>query len=138
MNMNKPARIVAHALQCLGAIWFTTIAAAAYPERPIRIVVPLPAGTSPDLFARHLGQKLSASLKQPVIIETRPGANSVIGTGMVAKASADGYTLLDASVQHVMLKPLLGNCVVKNTSAIKPNNMNRPVPISSARLGRIT
>ena len=108
MNMNKPARIVAHALQCLGAIWFTTIAAAAYPERPIRIVGPLPAGTSPDLFARHLGQKLSASLKQPVIIENRPGANSVIGTGMVAKASADGYTLLDASVQHVMLKPLLG------------------------------
>ena len=106
--MNRPARIVAHAVVCLGAMWSTTIAAAAYPERPIRIVVPLPAGTSPDLFARHLGQKLSASLKQPVIIENRPGANSIIGTGVVAKASADGYTLLNASVQHVMLKPLLG------------------------------
>ena len=46
---------------------------AAWPERPIRIVVPLPAGTSPDLFARHLGQKLAARLNQPVIIENRPG-----------------------------------------------------------------
>ena len=86
----------------------TVPARAAWPERPIRIVVPLPAGTSPDLFARHLGQKLSVRLKQPVIIENRPGANSVIGTAVVAKASADGYTLLNASVQHVMLKPLLG------------------------------
>lgn len=83
-------------------------AGAAWPERPVRIVVPLPAGTSPDLFARHLGQKLAARLQQPVIIENRPGANSVIGTAVVAKASADGYTLLNASVQHVMLKPLLG------------------------------
>ncbi len=90
-------------------IFFAGLAAAAYPERPIRIVVPLPAGTAPDLFARHLGQKLSISLKQPVIIENRPGANSVIGTAVVAKASPDGYTLLNASVQHVMLKPLLGN-----------------------------
>ena len=75
------------------------VATAAWPERPIRIVVPLPAGTSPDLFARHLGQKLSTCLKQPVIIENRPGANSVIGTAVVAKASADGYTLLNASVR---------------------------------------
>src|SRR3954470_23239525 len=81
---------------------------AAWPERPIRIVVPLPAGTSPDLFARHLGQKLSMRFKQPVVIDNRPGANSVIGTGVVAKANPDGYTLLNASVQHVMLKPLLG------------------------------
>lgn len=90
------------------AVWFAAAAQAVYPERPIRIVVPLPAGTSPDLFARHLGQKLSIALKQPVVIENRPGANSVIGTAVVAKASADGYTLLSASVQHVMLKPLLG------------------------------
>lgn len=93
----------------LSALLSTVIpAGAAWPERPVRIVVPLPAGTSPDLFARHLGQKLAARLQQPVIIENRPGANSVIGTAVVAKASADGYTLLNASVQHVMLKPLLG------------------------------
>lgn len=112
--MNKPARIVAYAsrywcIAALGIAAHAASAAAAYPERPIRIVVALPAGTSPDLFARYLGQKLSVSLKQPVIIENRPGANSVIGTAVVARASPDGYTLLNASVQHVMLKPLLAN-----------------------------
>jgi tripartite-type tricarboxylate transporter receptor subunit TctC len=106
--MTTRSSIVAYGLACSAAMCSPACAGTAWPERPIRIVVPLPAGTSPDLFARHLGQKLSASLKQPVIIENRPGANSVIGTAVVAKASADGYTLLNASVQHVMLKPLLG------------------------------
>ena len=106
--MTKVSGTIACVMGAMSAMWLTDIAHAAYPERPIRIVVPLPAGTSPDLFARYLGQKLSAALKQPVIIENRPGANSVIGTAVVAKASADGYTLLNASVQHVMLKPLLG------------------------------
>ncbi|MCE9642529.1 MAG: tripartite tricarboxylate transporter substrate binding protein, partial [Betaproteobacteria bacterium] len=106
--MTKVSGTIACVMGAMSAMWLTDIARAAYPERPVRIVVPLPAGTSPDLFARYLGQKLSAALKQPVIIENRPGANSVIGTAVVAKASADGYTLLSASVQHVMLKPLLG------------------------------
>lgn len=106
--MTKVSGTIACVMGAISAMWLTDIAHAAYPERPIRIVVPLPAGTSPDLFARYLGQKLSIALKQPVIIENRPGANSVIGTAVVAKASADGYTLLNASVQHVMLKPLLG------------------------------
>lgn len=106
--MTKVSGTIACVMGAMSAMWLTDIAHAAYPERPIRIVVPLPAGTSPDLFARYLGQKLSIALRQPVIIENRPGANSVIGTAVVAKASADGYTLLNASVQHVMLKPLLG------------------------------
>ncbi|HEV7821615.1 MAG TPA: tripartite tricarboxylate transporter substrate binding protein [Burkholderiales bacterium] len=100
--------IVAYGVACSALSCAAPSVATQWPERPIRIVVPLPAGTSPDLFARHLGRKLAARLKQPVIIENRPGANSVIGTAVVAKASADGYTLLNASVQHVMLKPLLG------------------------------
>ena len=106
--MTKVSGTIACVMSAMSAMWLTDIAHAAYPERPIRIVVPLPAGTSPDLFARYLGQKLSIALRQSVIIENRPGANSVIGTAVVAKASADGYTLLNASVQHVMLKPLLG------------------------------
>lgn len=83
------------------------VTSAAFPDRPIRIVVPLPAGTAPDIFARHIGQKLSATWRQPVVIENRSGGNTTIGTGIVAKASPDGYTLLYSSVQHVMLKPLL-------------------------------
>src|SRR4051812_45768527 len=110
LNFMLTARqwIVAYGVACSASLCDYALTAMPWPERPIRIVVPLPAGTSPDLFARHLGQKLSVRLKQPVIIENRPGANSVIGTAVVAKASPDGYTLLNASVQHVMLKPLLG------------------------------
>jgi hypothetical protein len=58
--------------------------------------------------------KLAARLNQPVIIENRPGANSVIGTAVVAKASADGYTLLNASVQHVMLETAAGQARVRS------------------------
>ena len=87
--MTKVSGTIACVMGAMSAMWLTDIAHAAYPERPIRIVVPLPAGTSPDLFARYLGQKLSAALKQPVIIENRPGANSVIGTAVVAKRVTD-------------------------------------------------
>ena len=124
--MTKVSGTIACVMGAMSAMWLTDIAHAAYPERPIRIVVPLPAGTSPDLFARYLGQKLSIALRQSVIIENRPGANSVIGTAVVAKASADGYTLLNASVQHVMLKPLLGKL------AFDPDTYFVPVTTISA------
>jgi tripartite-type tricarboxylate transporter receptor subunit TctC len=65
--------------------------------RPIRLVVPLPAGTATDLGARVLGQHLSATLGQPVIVENKPGANGVIGAMEVIKAAPDGHTLLFSS-----------------------------------------
>lgn len=67
---------------------------AAWPTRPIRMVVPFPAGSSPDLIARIVTEKLAAVLGQPVVVENRPGAGGNIGTGLVAKAAPDGYTLL--------------------------------------------
>lgn len=72
-----------------------------YPTRPIRLIVPFPPGGSVDPLARVLGQKLSESLGQQVIVDNRPGGNAVIGTELVAKAPADGYTLLLASTSHV-------------------------------------
>src|SRR5215467_13951622 len=68
-----------------------------YPTRPVRIVVPYAAGLSPDIIARLVGQALSERLGQQVIIENRPGAGGNIGTEVVVRAPADGYTLLLAT-----------------------------------------
>ncbi|SOZ59872.1 conserved hypothetical protein, UPF0065 [Cupriavidus taiwanensis] len=65
-----------------------------WPARPLRMVVPFPPGSSPDLIARILTEKLAAALGHPVVVENRPGAGGNIGTGMVARAAPDGYTLL--------------------------------------------
>src|SRR5436853_153005 len=70
------------------------VANAAYPERPVRIVVPFPAGGGADVMARALGQKLGAGLGQQFIVDNRPGAGAMIGADHVAKAAPDGYTLL--------------------------------------------
>jgi len=66
----------------------------AWPARPIKLVVPFPAGSSPDLIARVLAEPLGPALGTTIVIENRPGAGGNIGTGMVAKAEPDGYTLL--------------------------------------------
>ena len=68
-------------------------AAAAWPSRTVRIVVPFGPGGSADLVARILGQRLTESLAQPVIVENRPGAGAMLGNELVAKSPPDGYTL---------------------------------------------
>jgi tripartite-type tricarboxylate transporter receptor subunit TctC len=72
--------------------------AQAYPNRPIRFVIPYPPGGASDVTARTLGAKLSESLGQPVVIENRPGANGIIALENVAKSPPDGYTLLMANL----------------------------------------
>jgi tripartite-type tricarboxylate transporter receptor subunit TctC len=64
-----------------------------WPSRPIRMIVPFPPGSSPDLIARMLNDKLGQALGQPVVVENRPGAGGMVGTGAVAKAAPDGYTM---------------------------------------------
>ncbi|HVO88091.1 MAG TPA: tripartite tricarboxylate transporter substrate binding protein [Casimicrobiaceae bacterium] len=64
-----------------------------YPNKPIRLIVPYPAGGGTDIAARWIAQKLSEALNQSVVIDNRPGANGNIGTDMIAKAPADGYTI---------------------------------------------
>jgi tripartite-type tricarboxylate transporter receptor subunit TctC len=71
-----------------------------YPDRPVKIIVPFGAGGPADVYARFLGQYLQEALKQSFVIEDRPGAGSIIGTGEVAKAAPDGYTLLMMSNTH--------------------------------------
>jgi tripartite-type tricarboxylate transporter receptor subunit TctC len=69
-------------------------AAADYPSRPIRLVVPYPAGGPVDITARALGPRLTEALGQPIVIDNRGGAGSIVGSDLVAKSAPDGYTLL--------------------------------------------
>ncbi len=78
-----------------------------YPSKPVRIVVPFAAGGPADVYARFIGNALSETLKQPFVIEDRPGAGSVIGTEAVAKSDPDGYTLLMMSNTHTTNESLL-------------------------------
>ncbi|MGJ7611218.1 MULTISPECIES: tripartite tricarboxylate transporter substrate binding protein [unclassified Variovorax] len=76
--------------------------AAAWPTKPITLIVPFVAGGTTDIVARTVGQKLSESLKQPVIIDNRGGAGGTVGAGIAAKAPADGHTLFLATIAHAI------------------------------------
>lgn len=80
----------------LGLMFFAGVAGAAdlYPTKPIRLVLPFPPGSATDVVARIVAQKLGESLKQSVVVDSRPGANGIIASEAVAKAAPDGYTLI--------------------------------------------
>lgn len=114
-----------------GTVAFATIAALthginpaaaqAYPSKPIRMVVPFPAGGGIDTVARVIAPKLAESLGQPVIIDNRVGASGTVGTEAVAKAAPDGYTLLATFASHAQnasLYPKLGYDTVKDFAPI--------------------
>ena len=77
-------------------------ARAAFPDKPIRLIVPFPAGGNADIVSRSIGNELSKNLGVPVVIENRGGAGGVIGSEVVAKAPADGYTIMMVSASHVI------------------------------------
>ena len=78
-----------------------------WPERPIRLVVAGSAGAGGDTFARLIAEPLSRVLKQPVVVEPKPGANGLIACDTVAKASGDGYTLLFAPSSAILINPVI-------------------------------
>ncbi|MCY0857642.1 Bug family tripartite tricarboxylate transporter substrate binding protein [Cupriavidus sp. D39] len=93
------AGILGTALMSVGVVAF---AADNWPARPISLVVPFAAGGTTDIIGRTIGQKLGEALRQPVVIDNRPGAGGTLGAANVARAQADGYTFLLATVAHTM------------------------------------
>ncbi len=108
------ARLARLALRCapaaaLAARALTASAQGAYPNRPIKFVVGFGAGGSTDVISRILARRMSELLGQPIVIENKPGADSLLGTQQVAQAAPDGYTLLIASGSHSINASLYPN-----------------------------
>lgn len=99
-----------------------------WPNKPIRIVVPYGAGSSPDVIARLMGEKLSARLGQPVLVENRAGAGGNTGTGAVAKAACDGYTYVISTNG-----PLVYNTVLYSNLSYDPFKELRPVVLAGGQ-----
>jgi tripartite-type tricarboxylate transporter receptor subunit TctC len=83
--------------------------AQAWPARPIKLIVPFPAGTSPDIIGRLIAEPLSRTLGQPIVIDNRPGAGGNLGTGVAAHAAPDGYTFLFTIQGPLLTAPLLSH-----------------------------
>ena len=97
----SPATIPTLVIAMLLATPAAGFAAQSYPERPVRIVVPVPAGGGVDNMARIVGRHFNAKWGQPFVVDNRPGAGGSLGAGIVARAAPDGYTLMVSSSSYV-------------------------------------
>lgn len=99
------------AIRCAGglalAAWSGTGRAQAWPARPITMVVASSAGSGPDLLARELAGRLSTALKQPVVVDNKPGASGIIATQAVTRAAPDGHTVLYSNATNMVMAPSL-------------------------------
>jgi tripartite-type tricarboxylate transporter receptor subunit TctC len=86
-------------------LWPASVAAQDFPNKPIRLIVPFPAGGPNDIIARVIGQRMSELIKQPVLIDNRGGQGGVLGTDAVAKANPDGYTIAISSAGALAISP---------------------------------
>lgn len=133
------------------AISISSVATAAYPDKPIKIVVPYGAGGAADLLARNTARKLQDVLQQPVIVENKPGGNTSIGVRSVLNAPADGYTILLGSTASLALndqvykKPLynpnelrtvglIGSMI--SVMAINPAKISANTPTEFAKMAK--
>ena len=113
--MSKVIAALALLLLC-----FTAPASAAFPERPIKIVVPFPPGGGTDIISRTLGAAMASELGQPVVIENKPGGGTVLGTALVANSAPDGYTLVMATFAHAVNPSLKASLPYDTFNAFAP------------------
>ena len=109
----------------------------AYPNKPVKIIVPFAAGGPADNYARFIAQRLGEALGQPFVVDDRPGAGSVIGTDAVAKSAPDGYTLLMMSNTHTVNETLLQNKpfqLLRDFVAVAPVNYSDLVLVAHPSL----
>ena len=129
--MNVLMRLIGMGLSALALTTMTgNVLAQSYPAKPIRFVVPYPPGGASDVTARIIGQKLTEAWGQPVVIENRPGANGNIAAEQVAKAPADGYTILMGNVGPNAISPgLYPNLPYDPVTSFAPVTLTTTVPI---------
>ena len=100
----------------------------AWPDKPIKVVVPFTAGSGTDIVARAVSDRVQQSLKQPMVIDNRPGAGGTLGAGLVAAAAPDGYTLLIHSAGHVANAALYPKLRYDTAKDFKPIAMLATLP----------
>jgi tripartite-type tricarboxylate transporter receptor subunit TctC len=123
--MSSKLRIWRALVIAAAATAFSPASAQDYPTKPVKIIVPFGAGGPADVYARVIGQHLHEALKQPIVVEARPGAGSITGTQEVAKAEPDGYTLLMMSNTHTVnetLRPTRPFVLMRDFVAVAPVN----------------
>ena len=139
---HRLGRVVGAVALCAAALLPRPSAAQAdYPSRPIRIIVPFAPGGSADVFGRVIAQRLQESMGQNVIIDNRPGGGSLIGTDAVAKAAADGYTLLLMSNTHTVNESLIPNrpfVLMRDFTPVAPISYSDLVLVARASLPQST
>src|SRR5882757_3396761 len=99
-----------------------------FPDKPIKLIVPFPAGGPNDVIARVIGQRMSELLKQPVIIDNRGGAGGVLGTDVLAKATPDGYTIAISSAGALAISPSLDKVAYDTLKDLQPVTLVAKVP----------
>lgn len=125
----RSVRVPAIALALFAATSGAALAQDRYPSKPIRVIVPFPAGTAPDVMARYWGDRVSKQLQQPVVVENKAGASTIVGTQAAVAAPADGYTLLYTASGTVTINPFVYKKMPYQASDLVPVTRMLSIPL---------